>query len=49
MTSPAGDANVLVAIPNSPSVVGARLNGQFFVLEAGGAIALTRGVEAHVR
>jgi hypothetical protein len=49
VTSAAGDATTSLVIPNSSALIGTHINSQFFVLEPGGNLAMTPGLEGHVR
>lgn len=49
ITSQFGDATVSLTVPPTPALAGTHVNGQFFVLEAGGTLAMSPAVEGHIR
>lgn len=49
VTNVGGGATVSVTIPSSSAFLGSQLNAQFFVLEAAGTLAMTPGIEGHMR
>lgn len=49
VTSLAGDASVSLSIPITPALTGTHINGQYFVLETGGMLAMSQGIEGHIR
>jgi len=44
-----GNGTTNLPIPSTPALAGTNLNSQFFVLEAAGGIALSPGIEGHIR
>lgn len=44
-----GNGTTNLPIPSTPALIGTNLNSQFFVLETAGGIALSPGIEGHMR